>query len=230
MEYTIIPKDSPNLAPHYHGPESDDPVYRSTIARMFRSDFLEFFSKVHPLVPAALYVPMVVWMTMLSSQSLAMPYVAVGVAGGLLLWTFAEYILHRYIFHIPLNGTVSKFLYFQSHGIHHQYPDDYYRLVMVPPVSVPLAALFWGLFSSLLPMGWATSAFAGFVIGYLVYDYTHFAVHILKPPRAAWLAPVATWFKAARRRHLVHHFKSHNHGFGVSTELWDHVFNTVAKD
>ena len=45
----------------------------------------------------------------------------------------------------------------------------------------------------------------------------------------AWLAPVARWFKAARRRHLVHHFDDHARGYGVSTGLWDHVFGTVAE-
>jgi dihydroceramide fatty acyl 2-hydroxylase len=64
------------------------------------------------------------------------------------------------------------------------------------------------------------------VLGYLGYDYIHFAVHHVRPPRAAWLAPVARWFKASRRRHLRHHFDDHARGFGVSTSLWDHVFGT----
>lgn len=227
MNLKVIDKDG-DLAPHYHGADVEDPVYRGTIARMFRSDLVEFFSKVHPAVPAVLFVPAMVLAARAGLAGLSVAPWAAAFAGGVLFWTFAEYILHRFIFHLPPTNPVSSFIYFQSHGIHHQYPDDYFRLLMVPPVSVPLAALFWALFRATLAAPAADAMFAGFVLGYLAYDYTHFAVHHLKPPRAAWLAPVAVWFKAARRRHLVHHFDNHNTGFGVSTALWDHVFGTVA--
>jgi 4-hydroxysphinganine ceramide fatty acyl 2-hydroxylase len=230
MQYKITPKDAPQLAPHYHGPEVEDPVYRQTIARMFRSDLVEFFSKVHPLVPAALYLP-VAWFAMRAALGgLGVFAVAGGIAAGLFFWSFAEYVLHRFVFHLPLAGPFSKFIYFQSHGIHHQYPDDFYRLLMVPPVSAPLAAAFYGLFALALPAPWAAATFAGFVLGYLAYDYTHFAVHFMKPPRSVWLAPFTLWFKAARRRHMVHHFDTHDRGYGVSTGLWDHVFGTVAEE
>lgn len=228
MDYKRIDREGP-YAPHYHGAEVDDPVYRNTIARMFRSDLVEFFSRVHPAIPAILFAPMMLWMAYASVGALPLHLAAVSMAGGLLSWTFSEYVLHRYLFHLPPKGPVSSFIYFQSHGIHHQYPDDFYRLLMVPPVSVPLAALFWFGFRAALPATWAPGAFAGFILGYLAYDYIHFAVHHFKPPRAQWAAPIATWFKAARRRHLVHHFDDHNRGFGVSTALWDHVFGTVAE-
>ncbi len=229
MQYKITPKDAPDLAPHYHGPEAEDPVFRHTIARMFRSDFIEFFSKVHPVVPAMIFLP-VVGLALRASTALPVYSIIAAVLGGGFFWTLSEYVLHRYVFHLPLMGPVSKFIYFQSHGIHHQYPDDFYRLLMVPPVSLPLAGLFYGLFTLALPAGWATAVFAGFVLGYLSYDYTHFAVHFMKPPRSVWLAPFTIWFKAARRRHMVHHFDSHERGYGVSTGFWDHVFGTVAEE
>lgn len=228
MHLKVIDRNG-ELAPHYHGPEAEDPVYRGTIARMFRSDFFEFFSKVHPAIPAVLYVPWVCWEGWRGAAQLAaLPWLA-AFAGGVLFWTFAEYVLHRYVFHIAPTNAVAKFLYFQSHGIHHQYPDDFFRLVMVPAVSLPLALAFWALFRAALPGALASTAFAGFVLGYLAYDYVHFAVHHFKPPRSRWLAPVAAWFKGARRRHLVHHFDDHDRGYGVSTALWDHVFGTVAE-
>lgn len=228
MNYTAIGPEGP-YAPHYHGVEREDPVYRNTIARMFRSDFVEFFSRVHPVVPGMLFGPVALWFGRAAFRSLSLPLALLGLAGGALFWTLSEYILHRYVFHLAPTNAVSKFIYFQSHGIHHQYPDDFYRLLMVPPVSVPLAALFGYGFFRVLPGGWAPAAFTGFLLGYLAYDYIHFAVHHLKPPRQAWLAPVARWFKAARRRHLVHHFDDHARGYGVSTGLWDHVFGTVAE-
>ncbi len=228
MDYKRIDKDGP-YAPHYHGPDAEDPVYRNTIARMFRSDFVEFFSRVHPAVPGVIYGPVAAWGVYGAFQAQPAALAALSVAGGGLVWTFAEYMLHRYVFHLAPKGPVSSFIYFQSHGIHHQYPDDFYRLLMVPPVSLPLAALFYLGFRAALPAAVLPGAFAGFILGYLAYDYIHFAVHHFKPPRAAWAEPIARWFKAARRRHLVHHFDDHHRGYGVSTGLWDHVFGTVAE-
>ena len=221
MNYTIIGKETPSLAPHYHDADTEDPVFRATIARMFRSDFLELFSKVHPVVPALLYVPVVAWATYAAIVGSSVLSTLLGLAAGLLTWTFTEYVLHRYLFHVRPTGPVSKFLYFQAHGIHHQYPDDFYRLLMVPPVSVPLALAFYGLFVALMPTPLANAVFAGFVVGYLAYDYIHFAVHHLRAPRSPHLAFVARWFKESRRRHMVHHFQQHDRCYGVSTGLWD---------
>src|SRR3990170_7220573 len=127
------------LAPHWHGQGDEQPVFRKKRARMFRSDFVEAFSKVHPIVPALLFVPALTWFAYRGALGQGVVPWLTCFAGGLLAWTFAEYALHRAVFHVKLRGPVSKFLYFYSHGIHHQYPDDYNRLVMVPVVSVPLA-------------------------------------------------------------------------------------------
>ena len=52
------------------------------------------------------------------------------------------------------------------------------RLVM-PPVGEhsARAALFWLGFDALLGPAWALPAFAGFLLGYLVYDMTHYHMH-----------------------------------------------------
>jgi sterol desaturase/sphingolipid hydroxylase (fatty acid hydroxylase superfamily) len=156
--------------------------------------------------------------------------IVAGVAGGVAFWSFTEYTLHRFYFHIPPTNAVTRWMYFYSHGIHHAYPDDYYRLVMVPAVSIPLAFLFYALFRAALPAEWVGAAFAGMVLGYLNYDYVHFATHHVKPPRSALLAPIAAIMKAQRKRHMKHHFDDHDTGYGVSTAFWDYVFFTVAKD
>src|SRR5881396_3224105 len=67
--------------------------------RMFRSDFLEWFSHVHPAVPHVIYVPLVVgllWAAPTTAGRGALLFVA-----GVLLWTLAEYVLHKYVFHAP---------------------------------------------------------------------------------------------------------------------------------
>ncbi len=215
------------LAPHYHEPDEEDPVFRNKEARMFHSGFMEFFSRVHPIVPLLLYGPVVTYSAYSALRTgLSVPLLVLVCALGVLTWTFTEYVLHRFVFHVSPSNAVSKFVYFYSHGIHHQYPDDFYRLVMVPIISAPLAVAFVALFHAVLPVPVAHAAFSGFALGYLGYDYTHFATHHVRPPRAKWLAPFASWLRTARRHHLCHHFDNHNCGFGVSTTLWDRVFGT----
>ena len=204
----------------------DDRVYRRLNARMFKSEFVEFFSKVHPAIPAIMYLPVVGYFAWLSAQSVPVPTVVLGVLGGVLFWSFTEYTLHRFFFHMPQTTAVGRFLYFYSHGIHHAYPDDYYRLVMVPAVSLPLAVIFYSLFHAVLPAPIAAAAFSGMVLGYLNYDYVHFATHHVNPPRAGWLRPLAEIMKGQRKRHMRHHFANHERGYGVSMSLWDHVFGT----
>ncbi len=98
---------------------------------------------------------------------------------------------------------------------------------MPPVVSIPLAALFYGLFTLILGalLGiphWITPMVAGFGLGYLTYDLIHYATHHFK-----MTSPVARFLK---RYHLKHHYKTPDMRFGVSSPLWDMVFNTRPAD
>ncbi|MBK8170508.1 MAG: sterol desaturase family protein [Sandaracinaceae bacterium] len=207
----------------------DDNVYRKTNARMFQSNFVEFFSKVHPAVPALMFVPVTIYFLWLAFQTESVWMIAAEMGIGLFFWSFTEYTLHRFYFHMTPNTPVKRFLFFYSHGIHHAYPDDYYRLVMVPIVSIPLAVGFYWLFRAALPMHMVAGTFVGMLVGYLSYDYIHFATHHVKPPRQTLLAPVAIVMKGQRRRHMKHHFEEHDTGYGVSTVFWDLIFRTQSK-
>jgi len=205
----------------------DHTVYRNTIARMFRSGFIEAFTKVHPIVPALIFVPVLAYFLWTGLAAAGPLLLVPAVLGGVLFWTLTEYVLHRWLFHIAPTNIISKMIYVYLHGIHHHYPDDHYRLVMVPVISVPLATLFYFGFAAVLPAEFVAGAFAGLTIGYLAYDYGHWATHHIKIPRSAWAKPLAMMLKGQRKRHLRHHFGDHTRGFGVSTGLWDHVFRTV---
>ena len=160
---------------------SKPPLYVSTkneTVRMFDSDFMEFFSRVHPLIPFILYLPVVGFMLWVALWRQGFPvFVVVGLfLLGILLWTLTEYLIHRYIFHYEPKTRVGKRLHYIIHGVHHDYPNDARRLVMPPSVSVPLAFLFYGMF--LLIFGrFASSVFAGLVFGYVCYDMLHYATH-----------------------------------------------------
>jgi len=190
--------------------------------RMFKSDFFEFFSHVHPATPHLIYLPVVVYMLYLAIERRSIPIgtTAVLFVCGLLIWTFVEYTMHRWVFHYEPTSRWGKQLHFMLHGVHHDYPNDASRLVMPPAVSIPLAFFFYGLF--LLLFGRLTPPiFAGFVTGYLFYDSLHYATHHFSMRRGLWL-----WLK---RHHLRHHYQDEEAGFGVSSPLWDYVFRTHTR-
>jgi sterol desaturase/sphingolipid hydroxylase (fatty acid hydroxylase superfamily) len=192
--------------------------------RMFENNFLEVFSKVHWTVPLWLFIPIISYLlyVAVTIYNIGLPRLAGLVLAGVAFWTLAEYTLHRFLFHYHAKSKIGQRLIWMFHGIHHDYPNDALRLVMPPSVSLPLAAMFYFLFVAV--MGFAlTSAFmAGFLSGYLVYDMTHFAIHHFPLKGKIW--------GANREHHLRHHFKSPNHGFGVSSPFWDVVFGTRIRD
>jgi dihydroceramide fatty acyl 2-hydroxylase len=195
--------------------------------RIFESDFLEFFTHIHPAVIVVIWLPVGLYflLSAIATVQVGVPVAAVplGLLIGIFLWSFIEYTLHRFLFHFTPRNPTQERLAFLFHGVHHLRPQDKTRLVMPPIVSVPLALLFYGLMhlvvvSLLGTPGWLDPIFAGFVFGYLTYDLTHYATHHF-PMRA----PVLRYLK---RYHMMHHYKTPDARFGVSSPLWDIVFGT----
>jgi dihydroceramide fatty acyl 2-hydroxylase len=188
--------------------------------RMFENEILERFSRIHPATPFVAWVPVVLFFLGRSvvHHELSVVAIAALFLGGMLVWTFAEYVLHRYVFHWTNETAWGKRIHFLLHGVHHEYPSDKDRLVMPLLTSVPLAFIFYFLFS--FTLGKASDPFfAGFTVGYLFYDGTHYYVHHFVPKRR--------WGKFLRRHHMTHHHADHDGGFGVSSPLWDLVFRTM---
>jgi dihydroceramide fatty acyl 2-hydroxylase len=189
--------------------------------QLFESEFLNFFSRVHPSIPAIVFVPVIVAMEWLAAdQGKAAWQLILLSLGGVGIWTLTEYWLHRLVFHWEPDNAFGRRMHFIIHGIHHDHPNDKMRLVMPPSVSVPLAALF--LLAYWLVFGDAGfPIFAGFMSGYLAYDYTHYYVHHFVPKSALG--------KKLREQHMRHHFQDHRYGYGVSSPIWDVAFRTLPK-
>ncbi len=189
---------------------------------LFENRFLDFFSRVHPALPAIIFVPVVAAGIVLGFDGGYGVLSVIGLfAAGLLIWTLTEYWLHRLVFHWEPDHPIGRRMHFIIHGVHHDHPNDPLRLVMPPAVSIPLAALFFLLFALIFGTPAAYPLFAGFIAGYLAYDYTHYYVHHRVPKTATG--------KRLREQHMRHHFQDHRYGYGVSTPLWDYVFRTIPK-
>ncbi len=195
--------------------------------RLFKSDVLEFFTHIHPAVIVVIWLPVVfaflIRAVVQRPAGVSMLYVPAGFALGVFLWTLAEYLLHRFVFHYRPRAPWQEKIVFLFHGIHHLQPQCKTRLVMPPAVSVPLAFVFYGAVyliagRALGAPHWVAPVFAGLVAGYLTYDLTHYATHHL-PMKGRLL-------KYLKRHHMLHHFKTPDQRFGVSSPLWDFVFGT----
>jgi sterol desaturase/sphingolipid hydroxylase (fatty acid hydroxylase superfamily) len=185
---------------------------------MFKTPWLDRFTRVHPAVPPILYLPAIAAL-FASGATRAGFWNSVGlVLGGYAVWTLTEYWLHRVVFHFePERGLGAK-LHWMIHGVHHDHPNDPMRLVMPPSASVPLALAFTGVFWLVLGGHYWMPFTSGFLIGYLAYDMIHYHVHHHRPRTRVG--------RKLRELHMRHHFQDDERGFGVSAPYWDHVFGT----
>lgn len=188
--------------------------------RMFKSDILEFFSKVYFFVPLVIYVPVIIYLiykAFFDAGIGALLFTGLFLAG-LFVWTFVEYIMHRFVFHYVPKAKWALRLHFIFHGVHHDYPNDLKRLVLPPSASIPLALGFYFLFNALLPANYVFAFFPGFIGGYLVYDMTHYAIHHFNFKSGIW--------KKIKQHHMLHHYQDPTKGYGVSSDLWDNIFRS----
>ena len=199
--------------------------------RLFKSDFMEFFSHISPQAVLIIWVPVAAFFLIRAIARAPMGgfpwYIPAGLLIGLLVWTLSEYLLHRFVFHFPAKSERGQRVTFLFHGIHHAQPQIKTRLVMPPVVSIPLAAVFFALFYLIIvallkaPL-WFDPIFSAFIMGYLVYDMTHYATHHF-PMRSGYL-------KFIKRYHMQHHYKTPDRRYGVSSPIWDYVFRTRPTD
>jgi sterol desaturase/sphingolipid hydroxylase (fatty acid hydroxylase superfamily) len=139
---------------------------------------------------------------------------------GAFLWTFAEYLLHRFaMHHLHGRGIMSR-----EHLEHHvtsQWHFDVNHILSwtgmllvgfagFAPVAAWLASWTVGI---TIAVGWAC--------GYFHYEARHALAHLRNPTTryTRWVA----------RHHFHHHFGHPMANHGVSVPWWDHVFGTYER-
>ena len=188
---------------------------------MFASPLLDRFTRVHPVVPVLVFVPVILALASTGEERAGVANMLGLLLGGYAVWTLTEYWLHRVVFHFEPQRGLGARLHWMLHGVHHDHPNDPLRLVMPPSVSVPLAAVLLWAFWLLLGRDAAPAFGGGFLAGYLAYDMIHYHLHHHTPTTRAgkWL----------RELHMRHHFQDDTRGFGISAPYWDRVFRTYLK-
>ncbi len=195
--------------------------------RLFKSDFLEFFTHIHPGVVVIIWLPVAAFFLWRAIAGIpaggSWATIPFSFVLGIFLWTLTEYIMHRFVFHYDPKSEQMQKIFYTFHGVHHAQPQLKTRLVMPPVVSIPMAILFYAIFALVFGVllgvpQLVAPTFSGFILGYLVYDMIHYATHHW-PMRWGYL-------KFVKRYHMMHHFKKPNAYYGVSSPVWDMVFKT----
>ena len=190
---------------------------------MFESDFLERFSRIHPATPFVVWIPVAALFLVRSAlrHDLGGPRPSRRLfLVGMFAWTL------RRVRAPPLRLSLDE-----RHAVGQAHP-------LPPPRRAPRLPERQGpardaaadehrrsrsssTRSSRSRSGARVGEpfFAGFVVGYLFYDGTHYSVH--------HFVPTTRWGKFLRRHHMTHHYADHDGGFGVSSPLWDLVFRTM---
>jgi 4-hydroxysphinganine ceramide fatty acyl 2-hydroxylase len=139
------------------------------------------------------------------------------IGGGLLLWTFIEYTMHRFAFHEW--RAIARLTGVPPHQKHHDLPAEEDYIVTPLPFSFPIAVTLYGIFWA--ATGWqiANLVMAGVFAGNLLYETVHLLVHI-RPGGGSLL-------KRWRRYHFRHHYADSTASFGVTTPLWDALLGTL---
>jgi sterol desaturase/sphingolipid hydroxylase (fatty acid hydroxylase superfamily) len=187
---------------------------------IFKNPILERLTRTHIAVPISIFSVFSAGLIYYAFTYAQLPAYLIGILflSGLLIFTFIEYLVHRYAFHMDTDTDLKQKIQYNLHGVHHEYPKDKGRLAMPPVMSVLLAVSLFVAFNYVI--GEYTYAFLpGFIMGYASYLFVHFIVHAYQPPK--------NFLKILWINHSIHHYKDNNKAFGVSSPLWDYVFRTL---
>jgi len=188
--------------------------------QLFKNPILERLSRTHISVPVTIFI---IYSSGLLYWSITHTALSAGVTVamftiGLVCFTWVEYNVHRYIFHMAPTTQRKADIQYTMHGVHHEFPKDKTRLAMPPLLSITLSTILLLVFRLILG-DLVFSFLPGFLAGYAAYLSVHYMVHAYPPPK--------NFLKALWVNHAVHHYKDGEAVFGVSSPLWDYIYGTM---
>jgi len=138
---------------------------------------------------------------------------------GFLSWALVEYGLHRFVFHYSARMAPSGLFFTAPHQSHHDHPQAVDQLFSSLRMSAPVALLYclltWAVLGSWQAMAYL---FVGLILGYFSYEWLHYQAHHGAPR----LRPL----KYLRKYHLLHHHRTPEQRFGVTSPVVDYLCGT----
>lgn len=188
--------------------------------RMFQWDWIEVFSRTPWYYIGMFWGPVTLFKLWQSSFFCSPVEMLIYFLCGAFFWTFMEYTLHRFIFHMETYMPDNKFFiatHYMFHGVHHSFPMDKDRLVfpVVPAIIIYLGV--YAMISSALPRFMWDATLAGIIGTYMLYDMGHYYLHHAQPLEVV---------QYRKKYHMYHHYKDPDNGYGITTSFWDIIFGT----
>ena len=154
----------------------------------------------------------VVWWDIVLSPGLLVSARLLGATGSLwwlllptgLGWPITEYVLHRFVLHLPL-GSFRRF-----HVRHHRSPSED-RYLLTPVSYSTLIAAVYLFVSRVLGGSWPVACLmtGGVLLGFPYFEWSHWAIHHPVQMRT----PISRFM---RRYHLRHHFIDDQRWFAIT--------------
>lgn len=196
------------------------PIATKESPRFFENDILEFLTLTAWWVIPVVWLPVVCYTISMSVQMGHTLFEIVLMVGfGVFTWTLIEYTVHRFLFHIKTKTYWGNTMHYLLHGCHHKHPMDRLRLVFPPAAAAILTIPLWNMVKLLATPSSTPAFFGGGLLGYVMYDVTHYYLHHGQPSKET--------IRNLKKYHLNHHFRIQNKGFGITSSLWDKVFGTL---
>ena len=126
---------------------------------------------------------------------------------GIFAWTLVEYVIHGVLAHEHRTFVTPL------HDGHHRDPRAVFAMHSYIPTAIVFAI-------ALAIFGFAPGVIflCGILAGFAAYELIHYRIHFAEPSCALEAR--------LRARHLAHHMAARDAIFGVTTRLWDVVFDT----
>lgn len=134
---------------------------------------------------------------------------------GFLSWSFAEYILHRYLGHETNLSRIFK----REHFAHHKNNTSFASILIKFSTSVGVITTMTLVLYFFIGLKFSLITSLGFTIGYLYYEIVHRYIH--EKPK---LIP-----DFLIKHHMSHHKLYPLANYGVTTRIWDRVFKTYKQ-
>jgi hypothetical protein len=131
---------------------------------------------------------------------------------GIFMWSFWEYIYHRFIMHALQNTEY----YYKLHGFHHIYPNKSthipgFQYLLVSPIIITIAEL--------TNKSYVYSYAVGHMIGLFSFENMHYYIHKNINSKEIFV-----------KYHLCHHNISHKKAHCFTSPLFDILFNTFPNN
>ena len=166
-----------------------------------------------------LYAALALCLGLFANSGLPLWGIALLLVLGFFSWSFIEYGLHRFIFHYDAQSAFGRKFLYLVHISHHDNPESRKKTLASLFLTGPISVAYW-LLAWFATGSWVSASylFLGMATGYFSYDWLHFQCHHGKSRLRV--------LRYLKKYHLLHHYKTPQLRFGVTSPLVDLIFGT----